>query len=457
MFQDKIEQIYGELPSTWNITNIAGLVATRRAELQTGPFGTMLHASAYKDVGTPVVAVQHIGENRLKHVDLPRIDEFTKQRLMRYELRIGDIVFGRKGAVDRRALITHEEQGWLQGSDCIRLRILDSSIDPVFISYVLGSTAYRRWITQNAHGATMPSLNQEILGRVPLPIPTLPEQRAIAAVLGALDDKIELNRRVNQTLEQMAQALFKSWFVDFDPIHANRNGEAMPGLAKEVQALFPSAFEDSALGEIPQGWRIGQIGDHVQVVGGSTPSTKDAEFWDSGVIHWATPKDLSDLHDPVLIQTERKITEAGLAQISSGLLPEGTVLLSSRAPIGYIAVAEIPVAINQGFIAMKCDGGLPNHYVRHWARVNKDVIIGRANGTTFLEISKTNFRPIPVIVPQQAIIILFQTQAQFIHNKVVANLKQSDTLAATRDALLPRLLSGEVRVREAEKMIEEML
>ena len=148
----------------------------------------------------------------------------------------------------------------------------------------------------------------------------------------------------------------------------------------------------------------------------------------------------------MLLETERKITDAGIQQISSGLLTVGTVLLSSRAPIGYLVIAEVPVAINQGFIAMICDGSLPNHYVRLWTKTNMDAIEGRANGTTFMEISKGNFRSLPVIVPPKPLLDDFQKQVEPLHRRVVSNLKESRTLAALRDALLPKLLSGELRV-----------
>jgi len=259
--------------------------------------------------------------------------------------------------------------------------------------------------------------------RIHLTLPPLSEQRAIASVLGSLDDKIELNRRMNETLEALAQSLFKSWFVD---------------------------ATQSAL---PKGWRVSTIGNEVRVVGGSTPSTTKPEFWEGGTHRWATPKDLSNLNSPVLLETERKITDAGIQQISSGLLPLGTVLLSSRAPIGYLVISEIPVAVNQGFIALLCDKTLSNYFVRLWLKNNMEAIEGRANGTTFMEISKTNFRPLPVVVPPPSVLAEFTKQIEPLHRRVVSNLHESRTLAALRDALLPKLLSGELRVPAAlEKM-----
>jgi type I restriction enzyme S subunit len=141
---------------------------------------------------------------------------------------------------------------------------------------------------------------------------------------------------MNQTLESIARALFKSWFIDFDPVRAKMDGRQPTGMDVETAALFPDEFEDSVLGKIPKGWRVKSIGDVVKTVGGATPSTSEPTYWEEGAIHWSTPKDLAALSSPILLDTERRITEKGLQKISSGLLPKGTVLLSSRAPIGYL-------------------------------------------------------------------------------------------------------------------------
>jgi type I restriction enzyme S subunit len=220
----KPDPIYGDLPHGWAFVSLDDLSRDAEADIQTGPFGTLLHASAYRETGTPVVAVKNIGENRLVEEDIPRVDDETRERLSRYQLRTGDILFGRKGSVERRAYVHEGQEGWLQGSDCIRLRLRGQRADARFVSYTLGTPQCRNWIIQNAHGATMPSLNQEIIGRIPVPLPPLREQQAIACILGALDDKIELNRRMNRTLEGLARAIFQSWFVDFDPVRWNVQG-----------------------------------------------------------------------------------------------------------------------------------------------------------------------------------------------------------------------------------------
>lgn len=161
---------------------------------------------------------------------------------------------------------------------------------------------------------------------------------------------------------------------------------------------------------------------------------------------------MARLTDPVLLDTERRITNEGLRQISSGLLPVGTVLLSSRAPIGYIAITEIPVAINQGFIAMICTKRLTNHYVRFWTHENTDEILSRAGGTTFAEISKSAFRPIPVLVPGPKALDAFTAFVEPLHQLIVKNVRESLGLTNLRDSLLPRLMSGQLRLRDAEKL-----
>ena len=301
-------------------------------------------------------------------------------------------------------------------------------------------------------GSAQPSLNRNFVHPVPVEVPPLSEQRAIARILGTLDDKIELNQRMNRTLETMARTLFKSWFVDFDPVRAKATGHD-PNMPQLLNDLFPDSFEESAMGRIPKEWRIMPIGELANIVGGSTPSTKEAEFWDAGLHYWATPKDLSALNTPVLLATERKITDRGLAQIGSGLLAPGTVLLSSRAPIGYLAVAEVPVAVNQGFIAMVPSKGVSNLFLLYWAECAHETIVSRANGSTFLEISKSSFRPIPVALPPASVLESFERIARPIYSRIVCNEKESRALAASRDALLPKLISGAVRAQVAEQII----
>jgi type I restriction enzyme S subunit len=435
---------------------LGAIIAEGQAELQTGPFGTMLKAEEYSNEGAPVISVGEIREGYLViGSKTPRISDETIARLPRFLLRQNDIVFGRKGSTHRNALIKKDEEGFFLGSDGIRLRVNSESICPKYLSYQLRSARAVSWLKANSEGTTMPSLNQDILSRFPITLLPVADQKAIAHILGTLDDKIALNRKTNETLEAMAKALFKSWFVDFDPVRAKAEG-CPTGLPAEISELFPDSFEDTELGEIPSGWRVTPVGDVVECVGGSTPSTSEADYWDGGEYFWATPKDLSSLSEPFLLDTAKKITADGVQRISSGILPVGTVLLSSRAPVGYVAAACVPVSINQGFIALKSNGLMSSAYLLNWCLSNVQQFKDRASGTTFAEISKAAFRPIPLLVPSEQVARSFSDKAQALYERVVSNMRQSTLLAATRDALLPKLISGEIRITDAEKMLEEV-
>ena len=256
----RLEIDYGIFRYDFQVDSLANL-CSNGGGIQTGPFGSQLHKRDYVQVGTPIITVEHLGDNRITHRDLPRVSDDDRNRLSRYTLRQDDIVFSRVGSVDRRSLVREAEEGWLFSGRCLRVRPDVNKINPAYLSYYFGLPAFQEHIRSIAVGATMPSLNTRILSDVLIAYPTLTEQRAIANVLGTLDDKIELNRRMNETLEDMARSLFKSWFVDFDPVRAKmegrwRRGESLPGLPAEQYDLFPDRLVPSKLGEIPEGWEV---------------------------------------------------------------------------------------------------------------------------------------------------------------------------------------------------------
>jgi len=278
-----------------------------------------------------------------------------------------------------------------------------------------------RWYQHESAGSVFSNLSTTELLHLELPLPPLSEQRAIAEVLGALDDKIEANQRQVQCLLNLIGA---DWHLRF----------------YESRDQWP---------QLP-------IGEVCTAVGGSTPRTTVQEYWD-GNIAWATPKDLSRLSSPSLFDTERRITELGLRQISSGLLPRGTVLLSSRAPIGYLAIAELPVAVNQGVIALVPSERLPGLYLWQWLSHNLHEVMTRANGTTFLEVSKTNIRSMPIAVPPEKDLEGWVEIAEPMYRLLFAREIENKELVEVRDTLLPKLLSGELRVRDAEPLVEEVV
>lgn len=337
----------------------------------------------------------------------------------------------------------------------VALRGRSGVLDNKYLLYLMQSREMREKLVARSSGTTVVGIRQSELRKIDVTLPPISRQRIVAHILGTLDDKIELNRKQNETLEAMARTMFRAWFVDFEPVRAKmegrwKRGQSLPGMPAHLYDLFPDRMVESELGEIPEGWSFSTIGEEVTLCGGSTPSTKETAFWENGKHCWATPKDLSGKQFPVLLDTDRKITDAGLAKISSGLLPVGTVLLSSRAPIGYLAIAEVPTAINQGFIAMKCNGVLSSVFVLMWCVESMEAIIGKSNGSTFQEVSKSSFRSLPVVISPALILDGFSKIVEPLYRRIVVNERESRFLARIRDVLLPELISGGVRIQNAE-------
>lgn len=434
----------------WPITIIGELAADDDGAIAIGPFGSSMKADVYTETGIPVVRGNNLTGRPGFFGDPVFVSREVANRFARCLVRPGDLVFPHRGAIGEVGLVTAQGYDeWMLSTSMMKLRTHPAKLDPHFAFYYFRSPIGRHQLLRNASQVGTPGISQPLtsLRACEIKLPPLREQRKIVEVLQALDDKIEQNRRTIRALEELARMTFKAWFVDFEPVKAKAaGGTSFPGMSHAAFAALPERMTESRVGPVPQGWEIQPIGDLVSVKGGGTPSTKVAEYWDGGMHFWATPKDLSGLQAPVLLRTERRITDAGAQCISSGVMPENTVLLSSRAPVGYTALAKVPVAVNQGFIAMLCNGPLPPHYVLHWTRSALEEIKSRASGTTFPEISKSAFRPIPVVVPTPLIVEEFERTAQGLFDLIQASGQQSHQLGELRDYLLPKLLNGKVRV-----------
>lgn len=383
------------------------------ADVQTGPFGSQLHASDYVEVGIPSIMPKDIGQRLDISTDsIAHITKDDAERLQKYQVKPNDIVFSRRGDVEKCAYITADMDGWLCGTGCLKIDFFSKQIFPKFAAYYFSTAESKNWLTSHAVGTTMPNLNSKILGNFPILLPSLSEQKAITTVLSSLDDKIDLLQRQNATLEAMAQTLFRQWFVE----------------------------------EAEDDWENGTLDDVLTTKGGTTPSTKKPDFWD-GDIHWTTPRDLSNNDSPYLLDTARKITQAGLDKISSGLLPTGTLLLSSRAPVGYLGFADIPLAINQGYIAILDNKGVSKLFLYLWLKENMDYVKSFANGSTFLEISKSAFRTLEISIPPITLREQFDGIVLPLFEKIRKNVYQIHVLEKLRNILLPKLMSGEATVQ----------
>ncbi len=428
------------------------------------------YETPYKMIRTPNIKNGRVDRNGCRYVEKATFDKWTR----RAKVLRGDVLLTREAPMGQVGFIDFDDTIFL-GQRIMQYRANPELLDSEFLLYTFLSTDLKhQFHMHEGSGSVVSHIRVPDCLKFELNLPPLEEQKRIAKVLRDLDNKINLNRQTNETLEEIAQAIFKSWFVDFDPtrarIAAKENGQdpelaAMATIAgksideletlsdaqldnlKSTAALFPDKLVESELGEIPDGWSWSEIGNEVNVVGGGTPSTKKEEFWEGGNIHWTSPKDMSNLTDKILLETGRKITEAGLKKISSGLLSKNTVLMSSRAPVGYLAISKIDVAINQGYIAMKCEGILTPEYIVQWAESVMDDIKQRASGTTFAEISKKNFKVIPVIVPHADVLKDYTKTVSGFYDQISENLRQTKSLCEIRDTLLPKLLSGELDVQ----------
>ena len=413
-------------------TTIGDLINEVGGEVKTGPFGTALKASEYTTTGVPVISVGEIGHGEFHiHDRTPYVDESVTTRLPQFLLEIGDIVFARKGSVERSALVGHRQQGWFLGSDGIRLRLSDA-VDSRFVRYWISSEETKHWLVQNSTGSTMASLNQATVKRLPIVLPSLAEQREIASILGALDDKIELNHRMSATLEDMARSLYRSWFVDFDPVHAKMEGRQPAFMDEATAALFPDRFGDDGL---PEGWTTSSLGDLSKISSGKRPPNKSTmpdtrnqtPVYGGNGISWYTRNALFD---------ERFLITGRVGTL-------GTVFrVSEPCWVSDNALCVFPISIQLLEFLFFAISDLD------FASLN--------SGSTQPLLTQTSLKKQPVAHPPDAIISEFHTLVGDWFRKVHLLHKENQILANLRDSLLPKLMSGELRVGEAREQVEEV-
>ena len=297
--------------------------------------------------------------------------------------------------------------------------------DNEYLYYLLSS------LNLNYHhiGGAQPLMTQDIIGRIEVIVPqTKDDQHRIASILSSLDRKIELNNKINADLEEMAQAIFKNWFVDFEPF---KDGK----------------FVDSELGMIPEGWKVGRLDEIADVVGGSTPSKAKPEYYTQKGIAWLTPKDLSNHPAVYTSRGVIDITEEGYNSTSTKLMPKGTILFTSRAPIGYISIAQNDICTNQGFKSLvpKKAGTC---FLYCFLKYVTPEIENKSTGSTFKEASGSLMKSLQVIMPEQKVFEDFETIVSPLFARIESLEKENSRLSLLRDTLLPRLMSGELEVPE---------
>jgi len=371
----------------------------------------------------------------------------------------GDIIISARGTV---GVLAQLARPMAFNQSCYGIRGKAGIAENDFLYYALRQAVTH--MKQMAHGGVFDTITRDTFKILRVYLPPLPEQRAIAHILGTLDDKIELNRRMSETLERMAQALFKSWFVDFDPVVVNalRAGNPLPekfakraahyrenpdalGLPDPILRLFPARFVDSELGEIPEGWEVAIMGNQFRIVMGQSPpgstyneSRKGSPFYQGRV-------DFS----------YRFPQQRVFCTAPTRFAQDGDTLVSVRAPVGSVNMAVERCAIGRGVAAVRYLTG-SRSYTYYFVRSLKKIFENfEAEGTVFGAINKDGFNSIKCVVPPIRLVERFDALCKPLDDKIERNERESRTLAALRDTLLPRLISGQLRVKDAERFLKE--
>lgn len=291
-----------------------------------------------------------------------------------------------------------------------------------------------------SQGTATKFLTMKILNSMEIPVPPLNIQKIIGETLADLDSKIELNQRMNQNLEEIGRAIFKHWFVDFEfPDEEGRPYKSSGG-----------EMVDSELGEIPKGWEVKEIGKVIETTGGGTPSTKKEEYWENGDLQWFSPRDITANGQTFIFESEKQINELGLKKSSANLFPAYSVMMTSRATVGELSINTKEACTNQGFITCIPNDKLSTYYIYFWIERNKENIISLASGSTFKEINKSTFRSLKVIVPSKNIMMKNNSLLNPIFGQIKDLQGQNNNLSQIRDSLLPKLMSGKIRIKKQE-------
>ena len=333
-------------------------------------------------------------------------------------------------------------------SGMVVLRALKSALHPRYLYLFIRSKLFLTQVQALRTGSAQPQLPIRDIEKINISIPPLSEQRAIAHILGTLDDKIELKRRMNETLEEMARALFKSWFVDFDPVRAKMEGRD-PGLPKHLADLFPDRLVDSELGPIPGGWEVKALSSFGEIVTGKTPSTKEAAYFGDDVPFLRIP----DMHGKVyVLQTQMMLSNRGVSSQPQKTLPPDSISVSCIATPGLVVLNHRTTQTNQQINSIiPWDRSLSRYIYWSCRQLSSEIKIGGIGGSVFGNMNKSTFSSLQVLNAERAIIQAFDQIVLPMHASILANEEQNQILSQVRDTLLPKLLSGELKVREVNR------
>ncbi|QTR46908.1 restriction endonuclease subunit S [Thiothrix litoralis] len=421
----------------WKRTTLGQVVSEGNGLIQTGPFGSQLHASDYVENGIPCIMPANMKESRVNLSGIARISVKDAQRLSQHLVKPGDIVYSRRGDITQKVLIHDADNGFFCGTGCILIRP-GNNVDSRFLTYFLGARESKEWLINHSVGITMPNLNTKILFNLPLRLPSKNHQIEIADILSAIDKKIEVNNRINAELEAMAKTLYDYWFVQFD--FPDENGK--PYKSSGGKMLYSKELKR----EIPAGWEVSNILKVAELFGGGTPSKNDLSFW-NGEIPFFTPTDTSQ--GVFQLDTEEHITEDGLKSCSSLLFDKGTVFITARGSVGKLALTARKMAMNQSCYALKPKAGCGGEFVYFLTQELIHHLKIKSSGSVFKSIVSNDIKFTQMCIPDNQAIQTYSEVIEPLFEKILNCSKENQRLVALRDWLLPMLMNGQVRVESA--------
>jgi type I restriction enzyme S subunit len=429
------------------------LAASERNAIVGGPFGSNLVSKDYVDAGVPVIRGQNMS-SRWVCGEFAFVTDEKAKALSPNKARPGDLVFTQRGTLGQVAVVPAEPYPeYIVSQSQMKLTVDANKADVMFLYYLFRSPEQLEYIRNTAIQTGVPHTNLGILKQTPVSLPSLSEQKMVAELLAALDDRIDLLRETSATLEAIAQALFKSWFVDFDPVRAKRDGRSPEGMDEATAGLFPDSFEDSDREDVPRGWKIRSFDHTVQVFGGGTPKTSIETYW-GGAIPWFSVVDAPSPGEVFVLRTEKTITEEGLRNSSTKLLPEGTTIISARGTVGRLALTACPMTMNQSCYGLRGKAG-DTFFTYYSTKRLVDALQQRAHGSVFDTITLGTLSGVSVVQPDGPTIAAFDATVASILERIRVNLTHAQALVGIRDTLLPRLISGQLRLPEVADTVRE--
>lgn len=415
-------------------TTLGEIIASGGGKIQTGPFGSQLHASDYVEFGTPCIMPANMKDNRVDLTDISLISEHDAKRLSRHLVEAGDIIYSRRGDITQKALIRETEAGYFCGTGCLLIRP-GKDIDSEFLTYYLSTTSSKNWVINQAVGATMPNLNTKSLSKVPLSIPDKTTQQKIAAILSSLDAKIELNNRINAELELMAKTLYDYWFVQFD--FPDKGGKPYKSSGGNM------VYNDTLKREIPAGWKCSNILAVADLLGGGTPTKKKPVYWD-GKIPFFTPTD----SDGTIFKfaTADSITEEGLKNSSTKLFEVHTIFITARGSIGRLVLAGVKMAMSQSCYALKAKEGISYTFLFFLTKELIHHLHVKSSGSVFDSIVSSDIEYTNLAIPDPKLVEKFARIVEPAFERISTNTRENQQLTQLRDWLLPMLMNGQVTV-----------